>query len=73
MKILFEIKTTQTPSVNDIIYWNGKEWTTISKDLFLASTNRKIEALTKRLDEAEKRLDKKDEQINTLAKVIGGK
>lgn len=73
MKILFEIKTTQTPSVNDIIYWNGKEWTTISKDLFLASTNRKIEALAKRLDEAEKRLDKKDEQINTLAKVIGGK
>ena len=73
MKIMFEIKTTQTPSVNDIIYWNGKEWTTISKDLFLACANRKIEALTKRLDEAEARLDKKDEQINTLAKVIGGK
>lgn len=73
MKILFEIKTTQTPSVNDIIYWNGKEWTTISKDLFLASSNRKIESLAKRLTEAEARLDKKDEQINTLAKVIGGK
>lgn len=73
MKLMLEIKTTQTPGVNDIIYWNGKEWATISKDLFLASANRKIEALAKRMAEAESRLDKKDEQVNTLAKVIGGK
>ena len=73
MKLLLEIKTDQTPSVNDIIIWDGTSWSTVSKDMFLASTNRKIKALEKRLEEAEKRLDKKDEQINTLAKHIGGK
>ena len=37
------------------------------------STSARRAALAKRLDEAEKRLDKKDEQINILAKAIGGK
>lgn len=73
MKLLLEIKTDQTPSVDDIIVWDGTEWTAVSKDMYLASTNKKIMALAKRLDEAEKRLDKKDDQINILAKAIGGK
>ena len=73
MKLLLEIKTDQTPSVDDIIVWGGTEWTAVSKDMYLASTNKKIRVLAKRLDEAEKRLDKKDEQINILAKAIGGK
>ena len=73
MKLLLEIKTDQTPSVDDIIVWGGTEWTAVSKDMYLASTNKKIKELAKRLDEAEKRLDKKDEQINILAKAIGGK
>lgn len=73
MKLLLEIKTDQTPSVDDIIVWDGTEWTAISKDMYLASTNKKIRVLAKRLDEAEKRLDKKDDQINILAKAIGGK
>lgn len=73
MKLLLEIKTDQTPSVDDIIVWDGAEWTAISKDMYLASTSKKIRALAKRLDEAEKRLDKKDDQINILAKAIGGK
>ena len=73
MKLLLEIKTDQTPSVDDIIVWDGTEWTAVSKDMYLASTNKKIKVLAKRLDEAEKRLDKKDEQINILAKAIGGK
>lgn len=73
MKLLLEIKTDQTPSVDDIIVWDGTEWTAVSKDMYLASTNKKIRVLAKRLDEAEKRLDKKDDQINILAKAIGGK
>ena len=73
MKLLLEIKTDQKPSVDDIIVWDGNEWTAVSKDMYLASTNKKIKARAKRLDEAEKRLDKKDEQINILAKAIGGK
>ena len=73
MKLLLEIKTDQKPSVDDIIVWDGNEWTAVSKDMYLASTNKKIMALAKRLDDAEKRLEKKDEQINILAKAIGGK
>ena len=73
MKLLLEIKTDQTPSVDDIIVWGGNEWSAISKDMYLASTNKKIRELAKRLDQAEKRLEKKDEQINILAKAIGGK
>ena len=73
MKLLLEIKTDQKPSVDDIIVWGGNEWAAVSKDMYLASTNKKIQALAKRLDEAEKRLEKKDEQINILAKAIGGK
>lgn len=73
MKLLLEIKTDQTPSVDDIIVWDGTEWAAVSKDMYFASTNKKIRALAKRLDEEEKRLDKKDEQINILAKAIGGK
>lgn len=73
MKLLLEIKTDQTPGIDDIIVWDGTEWAAVSKDMYLASTNKKIRALAKRLDEAEKRLDKKDEQINILAKAIGGK
>lgn len=73
MKLLLEIKTDQTPSVDDIIVWDGTEWTAVSKDMYLASTNKKIMALAKRLDEAEKRLEKKNEQINIIAKAIGGK
>ena len=65
MKLLLEIKTDQKPSVDDIIVWDGTEWTAVSKDMYLA--------IAKRLDEAEKRLDKKDDQINILAKAIGGK
>lgn len=73
MKLLLEIKTDQKPSADDIIVWDGNEWAVVSKDMYLASTNKKIKALAKRIDEAEKRLDKKDEQINILAKAIGGK
>ena len=73
MKLLLEIKTDQKPSVDDIIVWDGNEWSAISKDMYLASTNKKIRALAKRLDEAEKRLDKNVEQINILVKAIGGK
>ena len=73
MKLLLEIKTDQKPSVDDIIVWDGNEWSAISKDMYLASTNKKIRELAKRLDQAEKRLEKKDEQINILAKAIGGK
>ena len=32
MKLLLEIKTDQKPSVDDIIVWDGNEWTAVSKD-----------------------------------------
>lgn len=73
MKLLLEIKTEQTPSKNDIIMWNGSEWTAVSRDTYLKNVSARLTALSKRLDEVETRLDKKDEQINTLAKTIGGK
>lgn len=73
MKLLLEIKTEQVPSKNDIIVWDGNSWASVSRDTYLKNVSARITALSKRLDEVETRLDKKDEQINTLAKTIGGK
>lgn len=73
MKLLLEIKTEQVPSKNDIIVWDGSAWASVSRDTYLKNVSARLTALSKRLDEVETRLDKKDEQINTLAKTIGGK
>lgn len=77
-KVIIDLKLNNLTE-NDIIVYNGKEWISIKKEVFLGKVHKKISELEKEngnlkedISNVKKDIEKMKNNISTLAKIMRG-